>query len=219
MMSYQAAHVHRVADAYVSGKVASPAKALEKVKKAFDGVPHGSIAIVLSAQASLEDNWALVELGKLMGIADQFVASAPDGDHDDILISRRTRTRTTPGRQVAGPQREDVGRVPLRGRSGHGASRHRARRGDRRSRDGEGEARQARGPRHHRLARVVAHVGRHRRPPRDVVGRAERYVRQQTRPEADLGQGDPTRRAPPVRPSCTCTTSPRRSASSPRGPS
>ncbi|HEY1955679.1 MAG TPA: 2Fe-2S iron-sulfur cluster-binding protein [Polyangiaceae bacterium] len=88
MVSYRDAHDGRVADARVGGKPASPQKALDKAKKLFDGVPHASIAIVLSAQHSLEDNWAMLELGKsLFGAASFFVARAPDGDHDDILIS------------------------------------------------------------------------------------------------------------------------------------
>jgi NADH-quinone oxidoreductase subunit G len=88
MTSYRGAHEARVVDARVGGKPASLAKALEKTKKLFDGVPHASIAIVLSAQASLEDNWAMIELGKsLFGADSFFVARAPDGDHDDILLS------------------------------------------------------------------------------------------------------------------------------------
>ncbi len=86
MMSYTSAHEGRLVDARVSGKAASNAKALDKVKKAFEGVPHTSIAIVHSAQASLEDNWALAELGKLFGAESAFVAAAPPGDRDDILI-------------------------------------------------------------------------------------------------------------------------------------
>jgi len=88
MMSYREAHEGRVADARVGGKPASQAKALEKAKKLLDGVPHASIAIVLSAQASLEDNWAMLELGKsLFGSTSFFIARAPEGDHDDILLS------------------------------------------------------------------------------------------------------------------------------------
>jgi NADH-quinone oxidoreductase subunit G len=88
MTSYALAHEARVVDARVAGKPASPAKALEKAKKLFEGVPHESIAVVLSAQASLEDNWAMLELGKsLLGTTSVFVARAPDGDRDDILIS------------------------------------------------------------------------------------------------------------------------------------
>ncbi len=87
MKSYVAAHEGRVVDARVSGKPTSPGKALDKAKKLLDGVPHSSIALVLSAQMSLEDNWALVELGKIFGATSFFVASAPDGDKDDILLS------------------------------------------------------------------------------------------------------------------------------------
>jgi NADH-quinone oxidoreductase subunit G len=101
MMSYLAAHEGRVVDARISGKVASTHKALEKIKKAFDGVPQASIAIVHSAQASLEDNWALAELAKLIGATSTYVARAADGNKDDILISADKNSNTQGVKLVA----------------------------------------------------------------------------------------------------------------------
>jgi len=94
MVSYRAAHEGRVVDARAGGKAAAPAKALEKAKKLLDGVPGASIAIVLSAQMSLEDNWALVELGKLLGATSTFFARAADGDSDNILLSADKNSNT-----------------------------------------------------------------------------------------------------------------------------
>ncbi len=104
MMSYLAAHEGRVVDPRVSGKAASSVKALEKAKKALDGVPQSSIAIVLSAQASLEDNWALLELGKsLLGSSSLFVARAADGNRDDILI-HADKNPNTQGVKLLAPE-------------------------------------------------------------------------------------------------------------------
>ena len=87
MTSYAAAHEDRLVDPRMGQKPASQAKALDKAKKLLDGVPAPSIAIVLSAQASLEDNWALRELGKgLLGATNFYVAKAPAGYKDTILI-------------------------------------------------------------------------------------------------------------------------------------
>jgi NADH-quinone oxidoreductase subunit G len=102
MMSYVGAHQGRIVDARISGKAASTGKALEKAKKILDGVPESSIAIVLSAQACLEDNWALLELGKsLLGSTSLFFARAPDGKRDDILIHADKNPNTQGVKQLA----------------------------------------------------------------------------------------------------------------------
>ena len=48
----------------MQGALATLDKALKAVKDRFDGAPANEIGIVLSAQASLEDNWALLELAR-----------------------------------------------------------------------------------------------------------------------------------------------------------
>lgn len=101
MMSYTAAHEGRVVDARVSGKAASPNKAMEKVKKIFGGVSGESIAIVFSAQSSLEDNWALAELGRMLGATNKFVAAAAPGARDDILIHADKNSNTAGVKLVA----------------------------------------------------------------------------------------------------------------------
>jgi NADH-quinone oxidoreductase subunit G len=87
MLSYNQARDGRVLEARVRGKAASTARALDAAKALFAGVPKESVAIVLSAQHSLEDNWALRELGLvLMGSKSVYVSGRPDGYQDDILI-------------------------------------------------------------------------------------------------------------------------------------
>ena len=66
MLTYKAAHEGRVLEAKVRGAATSNAKALDEVKKLFEGVPKEAIGVVLSAQHSLEDNWALRELARVL---------------------------------------------------------------------------------------------------------------------------------------------------------
>jgi NADH-quinone oxidoreductase subunit G len=95
MVSYHRAHEGRVLETMVSGRVASQAAALETVKRLFDGAPTENIAIVLSAQHSLEDNWAMRELATvLLGTTSFFVAGKPDGYEDAILIHKDKNPNT-----------------------------------------------------------------------------------------------------------------------------
>ena len=102
MMSYLEAHEGRVVDPRMGQKPTSLAKALDKAKKLLDGVPPSSIAVVLSAQASLEDNWALRELGKeMLGSTSFYVAKAPAGYKDDILIHEDKNSNSAGVKAVA----------------------------------------------------------------------------------------------------------------------
>jgi NADH-quinone oxidoreductase subunit G len=102
MLSYKEAHDGRVLEARVRGAAASTAAALEEIKARFAGVPTQSVAIVLSAQHSLEDNWALRELGVvLLGTKSVYVSGKPDGYFDDILIHRDKNPNTKGVLQVA----------------------------------------------------------------------------------------------------------------------
>jgi NADH-quinone oxidoreductase subunit G len=87
MLSYRRAHEGRVVDCRVKGKVTTPGKAGAQVEKLFVNVPRESIAVVLSSDASLEDNWAFAELAKLLGTKSVFYTQAPKGDGDAILRS------------------------------------------------------------------------------------------------------------------------------------
>ncbi|MGH7281790.1 MAG: 2Fe-2S iron-sulfur cluster-binding protein, partial [Polyangiaceae bacterium] len=89
MLTYRRAHDGRVIEAKLSGKVTTAKSALEAAKKLFDGVPGDSVAVVLSAQHSLEDNFALRELGqKFLGTKHFYVSGLGSGYEDDILIHK-----------------------------------------------------------------------------------------------------------------------------------
>ncbi|MDP9033173.1 MAG: 2Fe-2S iron-sulfur cluster-binding protein [Myxococcota bacterium] len=101
MLSYKAAHVGRILDARVGGVTSSTSKALDAAKNRFAGVPPNAIAIVLSATHSLEDNWALRELGVvLLGSRAVYMAGHPEGYQDDILIHRDKNSNTSGVRQL-----------------------------------------------------------------------------------------------------------------------
>jgi NADH dehydrogenase/NADH:ubiquinone oxidoreductase subunit G len=58
-------------------------------------VAPASVAIVLGARHSLEDNWALRELGTvLLGTKSVYWSGRPDGYHDEILIHRDKNANT-----------------------------------------------------------------------------------------------------------------------------
>jgi len=95
MLTYKEAHEARVLDARVRGAATTTSKALDEVRAVFSGVAPESIAVVLSARYSLEDNWALRELGAvLLGSHNVFWTGRPDGYADDILIHKDKNSNT-----------------------------------------------------------------------------------------------------------------------------
>jgi NADH-quinone oxidoreductase subunit G len=102
MLTYKSAHEGRVLDPSVRGAATSTTKALETVKALFAQVPPQSLALVLSAAHSLEDNWALLELGSaLVGTKKVYVSGHPRGYEDDILIHRDKNPNTRGVQQLA----------------------------------------------------------------------------------------------------------------------
>jgi NADH-quinone oxidoreductase subunit G len=86
MLSYKWAHQDRTAHAAVAGKQTSVKDAVAKAVELLKAVPAGSTAVVLSAQHSNEDNFALVSLARThLGLGDFFLAGKPPGEGDDIL--------------------------------------------------------------------------------------------------------------------------------------
>jgi NADH-quinone oxidoreductase subunit G len=102
MLSYKRAHEDRVLEAKLSGRVAGQAAVLEATRKLFDGVPRESIAVVLSAQHSLEDNWALLDLARTsLGTKNIYFSKGADGYEDKILIHKDKSSNTRGIRELA----------------------------------------------------------------------------------------------------------------------
>jgi len=102
MLTYKRAHEGRELEAKVRGVKSSTAKALEEVKSLFTGVPKEGIGIVLSAEHSLEDNWALLELARvLIETSNVYLTGQPEGYEDTILIHRDKNPNTKGIAQLA----------------------------------------------------------------------------------------------------------------------
>ncbi len=57
-------------------------------KKLLEGAPKESLGVVFSAQHSLEDNWAMRELGALLGATRFYWSGLGEGYADEILIHK-----------------------------------------------------------------------------------------------------------------------------------
>ncbi|MGA2447154.1 MAG: 2Fe-2S iron-sulfur cluster-binding protein [Polyangiaceae bacterium] len=118
MLSYKEAHEARVLAARAGGAAVSMADALAQVQVLFGGVTGSFIAIVLSAEHSLEDNWALHELGTQILATDHvYWAARPDGIEDDILI-HRDKNSNTRGVRIVAPDAKPVGELAADVQSG-----------------------------------------------------------------------------------------------------
>ncbi len=90
MLSYPQAHEGRLETALVGGEDSELADAIDQARKQLDGhdADPARIAVILSAEHSCEDNFALAHLAKVyFGARDAFVARRPDGEGDGILMS------------------------------------------------------------------------------------------------------------------------------------
>jgi NADH-quinone oxidoreductase subunit G len=97
MLSYKHATQHRHTGALVGGEDASLADALTAAKEQLDGVRDdpGRVAIILSAQHSIEDNFALLTLAKTyIETTDFFVSGKPLGRGDAILMNEDKNPNT-----------------------------------------------------------------------------------------------------------------------------
>ncbi|MFO0677720.1 MAG: 2Fe-2S iron-sulfur cluster-binding protein [Polyangiaceae bacterium] len=101
MLSYRRAHEGRVTEPRMGGRTTGVKQAMADIKARLAGVPTSGIAFVFSAQHSLEDNWALRELGSvLLGSSNAFLAGQPDGYEDTILIHKDKNPNTAGVRTI-----------------------------------------------------------------------------------------------------------------------
>jgi NADH-quinone oxidoreductase subunit G len=87
MLDYQRIHKNRVLEARIRGEGSSDAAALEKAADLLKGAAPQKIALLLSAEHSNEDNQALLDLGKALGVLQIYYTGRPQGQGDDILRS------------------------------------------------------------------------------------------------------------------------------------
>jgi NADH-quinone oxidoreductase subunit G len=97
MLSYRRAIDDRLTTALVGREDATVDEALQAAKEQLKGLGSdpSRVAVVLSAQHSSEDNFALVTFAKtLVGTKDLFVTGRPLGRGDDILMSEDKNPNT-----------------------------------------------------------------------------------------------------------------------------
>jgi NADH-quinone oxidoreductase subunit G len=89
LMTYEEAHDNRLFMGRVgrgeAGDFVGAADAIAEAAQALKSVDGNEIAVVLSAQNSTEDNYALARLGRALGATRQYLAAKGGWEGDDIL--------------------------------------------------------------------------------------------------------------------------------------
>jgi NADH-quinone oxidoreductase subunit G len=105
MLDYRRIHEGRILEARVQGEPVARAQAVSEAAQLLSGVSGNRLAIVLSAQHSNEDNWALILLAReLFKTSSFFVSGAPPGKADEILIHADKNPNTRGVAALAGVQ-------------------------------------------------------------------------------------------------------------------
>lgn len=86
MLSYRRVHEERALRPLVKGKARDLTNAVEEAAQRLEKAKvRGKLAVLLSAQHSQEDNFAVLELGRRLGAQAFFVAGRAAGVGDDVL--------------------------------------------------------------------------------------------------------------------------------------
>jgi NADH-quinone oxidoreductase subunit G len=102
MLSYARVNEKRVTDVRSGGATVKAAEALKNAAKTFKGVSSEKIAIVLSAQHSSEDNFALAHLAKkYLGVGDFYLTGKAKGEADGVLMVEDKNPNTAGATEVA----------------------------------------------------------------------------------------------------------------------
>ncbi len=86
MLDYRRIHEGRVLEASVEGQSDSPENALKQAADTLGRVEPHHLGLVLGAEYSLEDNAALLWLGRELGVTAVFASRRSDGPSDEVLI-------------------------------------------------------------------------------------------------------------------------------------
>ncbi len=85
VLDYRRVHEGRVESARVAGAPVALDVGLAKAAEALRAIRGERLVVVLSAEHSSEDNWALFALGKRLGARGVYVTGRPRGEGDSIL--------------------------------------------------------------------------------------------------------------------------------------
>jgi NADH-quinone oxidoreductase subunit G len=87
MLDYRRIHSDRILRGRVRGQETTRDAALDAAAESLKGLDPKSSAVVFSAQHSNEDNFALLQLARQLGIERYFISGRPEGEGDAILRS------------------------------------------------------------------------------------------------------------------------------------
>jgi NADH-quinone oxidoreductase subunit G len=105
MLSYSRVTDKRLLVARVTGKEVGEDLALGATRQLFDGVASSRVAVVLSAQHSNEDNFALLTLAQRIGTSQIFVSGKRRGKGDGILMHEDKNPNSAGVARIAGSAR------------------------------------------------------------------------------------------------------------------
>lgn len=104
MLSYHRLTEKRIHEPRDAGQPTTMPDALEKIRRLFTGAAKEHVAVVLSAQHSSEDNFALYKLAStFIGTSTCFISGKPEGKRDEILI-HQDKNPNTAGVRALAPQ-------------------------------------------------------------------------------------------------------------------
>ncbi len=122
MLSYSRVTNGRVLEPKIKGRTVALDAALTEAKRRLSGVAKEAIAVVLSAQHSNEDNFALLKLATtFIGTSALYVSGKPQGKRDDILMHEDKNPNSAGVKKMAPAARpiEDLLEAVLAGRHTH----------------------------------------------------------------------------------------------------
>ena len=105
MLSYQRVERDRLLKARSKGKRRRLEKGIAAAAKRLRGLAGEELAVVLSAQHSNEDNYALLQLARALGVKRLFIGGMPEGEGDAVLRDPDKNPNTAGVEQLCG---EDV---------------------------------------------------------------------------------------------------------------
>jgi NADH-quinone oxidoreductase subunit G len=106
MLDYQRAHHDRLLEAKIGGESVKIGTALDRAAELLRGAEPGKLAVLLSGQHSLEDNFAVLELAtQQLGVTQLFATGRPSGKSDNVLKHSDQNSNTAGVLSLVGPKR------------------------------------------------------------------------------------------------------------------
>jgi NADH-quinone oxidoreductase subunit G len=105
MLDYRRVHEDRLLEPRIGGEVVKIAVALDRAAALLRGVDPSKTAVLLSGQHSMEDNFAVLELSRQLGITQLFATGRPAGKSDKILRHADKNSNTAGVLQLTAPRK------------------------------------------------------------------------------------------------------------------